>query len=241
MPTGIARKKSFQVGATPRWTLSTSVSGDSTRTPPTMTSSSWVMKSVTASPMFTAADSWAPRTLTVHRTTTTTMPNDDVGGRGAQRLPEQAADVVRDEERRDGDRHRVVQHLGPGGEEGPELVEGVAGEGRRPARLRVHGRGLGVGGRGQVEDEAGDDEHHRREAEREGGDEPERVVDRRADVPVGGREERVDAQDALEAVESAFGHVARRSLGAVRVAGRRRAPTGRRRRARGRPPAPACA
>ena len=56
---------------------------------------------------------------------------------------------------------------------------------------------------------AGDDEHHRREAEREARDEAQRVIDRRADVAVGGREERVDPQDALEAMESAFGHRAR--------------------------------
>ena len=51
-----------------------------------------------------------------------------------------------------------------------------------------------------VEDEAGDHEDDRREAEREARDQAERVVDRRADVPVRGGEERVDAQHALEAM-----------------------------------------
>ena len=74
MPTGIARKKSFQVGATPRWTLSTSVCGEKTSTSPTTTSSSWVRKSTTASRMFTPADSLTPTTLTRLRTTTTPMP-----------------------------------------------------------------------------------------------------------------------------------------------------------------------
>ncbi len=54
------------------------------------------------------------------------------------------------------------------------------------------------------------------------GDEAERVVDRRADVAVGGREERVDPQDALETMEAAFGHRALRSVGREAV-GRRHA------------------
>ena len=55
-----------------------------------MTSSSWVMKSVTARPMFTAADSWAPRTFTVHRTITTPMPKTTSAGEersGSQNRP----------------------------------------------------------------------------------------------------------------------------------------------------------
>ena len=77
----------------------------------------------------------------------------------------------------------------------------------RAAGLGVHRRRLGVGGGGAEEDEAGDDEDDRRQAEREARDQAQRVVDRRADVPVGGREEGVDAQDPLEALEPAFGHV----------------------------------
>ena len=139
---------------------------------------------------------------------------EDVGRAVAQRVDaDDAAEVVRHEERRDGDRDRVVEHLRPGGEEGRELVEGAAGERRRAARLGVHRGGLGVGGRRQIEDEAGDDEDDRRQAERERRDEAERVVDRRADVAVGGREEGVDPQHPLEAVQAAFGHAVRGSLG----------------------------
>ena len=61
MPTGIARKKFFQVGATPRCTLLISVSGERIRKNPTSTSSSWVRKSVTARKMLTPADSCTPR------------------------------------------------------------------------------------------------------------------------------------------------------------------------------------
>jgi hypothetical protein len=65
----------------------------------------------------------------------------------------------------------------------------------------------------EVEDHAGDDEDDRRQPERERGDEAERVVDRRAHVAVGRREERVDAQDALQGLESPFRHLRRGSLG----------------------------
>src|SRR5205823_4843093 len=50
------------------------------------------------------------------------------------------------------------------------------------------------------EDEPADDEDDWRQAERDAGDEAERVIDRRADVAVGGREERRRAEDPLEAV-----------------------------------------
>ena len=102
------------------------------------------------------------------------------------------------EERGDRDRDHVVEHLAPGGEERPELVERVAREARGPAGLGIHRGGLGVCGGGQVEDPAGDDEHDRRQAERERGDQTERVIDRRADVAVRRREQGVYAQDPLE-------------------------------------------
>ncbi len=134
-------------------------------------------------------------------------PADHVARPVAQRLPEQRAEVVRHEEGRDRDRDDVVEHLAPSGEEGPELVEGVAREAGRAARLRVHRRRLRVGGGGQVEDESGDDEDDRRQAEREARHQPEGVVDRAADVAVGGREEGVDPEHALEAVEATLGHL----------------------------------
>ena len=62
----------------------------------------------------------------------------------------------------------------------------------------------------QKKNTPGDEEDDRREPERVARDEAERVVDRRADVAVGGREERVDPEHALQAVESAFGHGYRR-------------------------------
>ena len=74
MPIGIARMKSFHVGATPSWTLSTSVSGESTSAAPTSTSSTWVRKSTTARRMFTPADSLTPTTLITASTAITTAP-----------------------------------------------------------------------------------------------------------------------------------------------------------------------
>ena len=124
-------------------------------------------------------------------------PADDVPRVLAQRRPEDR-EVVRHEERRDGDRDDVVEHLRPGRPERDELVEGVAREARRAAGLREAHRAFGVGGRGGGEDHAGDHEHDRRQAEREDGRDAERVVDRGADVAVGGREERRRPEDALE-------------------------------------------
>ena len=125
---------------------------------------------------------------------------DDVAGRVLQRRPEQPPEVVGHEERRDGDRDRVVEHLRPRGEERPQLVEGVAREGGGAAGLGEHRRRLGVGRGRQVEDPAGDDEDDRREAERVGGDQAERVVDRGADVAVGGREQRARAEHPPQSV-----------------------------------------
>ena len=122
---------------------------------------------------------------------------DDVPRVRAQRLPEDR-EVMRDEEGRDRDRDDVDEHLRPRGDEADQLVEGVAGEAGRAAGLRVAGGSFGVGrGRGR-EDDPGDDEDERRQAKRVRGGEAERVVDRGADVPVGGCEERRCPEHALE-------------------------------------------
>ena len=139
---------------------------------------------------------------------------EDVAGALLEELDrlEQAAEVVRDEERRDRDGDDVVEHLRPRREERPELVERAPREARRAARLGVHRRRLGVRRGGAEEDRAGDQEDQRRQAEREARDQAQRVVDRRADVAVGGREEGVDAQDALETVQATLGHARHGSL-----------------------------
>ncbi len=131
----------------------------------------------------------------------------DVGGRFAERRPEDPQ-VVGHEEGRDRDRDDVGEHLAPRGEEGPELVEGPAGERRGAAGLREHGRGLGVGGGGGGEDQSRDQEHHRRHAEGVDRHQAERVVDRAADVPVGRGEQRAGAQHPLQAavLGSVLGH-----------------------------------
>src|SRR5205807_9890096 len=90
--------------------------------------------------------------------------------------------------------------LRPARAEGDELVEGVPGEARRTARLRVTHGALGIRRGGRNEEEARDHEDERRQSEREGRRQPERVVDRAANVPVRGREERRRAEDALEPV-----------------------------------------
>ena len=61
-----------------------------------------------------------------------------------------------------------------------ELVERVAGEDRRAAALLVQRGALDVGHRGQGEEDAGDQEDDRRQAQRALGDDAEREVDRRS-------------------------------------------------------------
>jgi hypothetical protein len=106
----------------------------------------------------------------------------------AQRLPEDR-EVMRNEDHRDRNGDHVVEHLRPRGPEGDELVEGVTCEARRAACLRVPHGTFGVRRRGRREDQAADDEDERGEPERDARREAEGVVDRRADVAVGGRKE----------------------------------------------------
>ena len=113
---------------------------------------------------------------------------DDVAGVVPQRR-EERAQVVGHEERADRDRDDVVERQRPAGEERRDLVERVPRERGRAAGLGEHRGALRVRLGRQREQAAREDEHQRREPERVRGDQPERVVDRRADVPVGGREQ----------------------------------------------------
>jgi hypothetical protein len=124
---------------------------------------------------------------------------DDVPWVLAQRLPEDR-EVVRDEERRDGDRDHVVEELRPGGAEADELVERMAREARRAAGLGIENRPLRVRERCGREDQAGDDEDEGRQPEGEDRRDPERVVDRRADVAIRRREERGRPEDPLQSL-----------------------------------------
>ena len=121
---------------------------------------------------------------------------DDVPRVRPQRLPEDR-EVVRDEERRHGDGDDVDEHLRPARREADELVERMPREARGAAGLREARRAFRVGRRRRREHDAGDDEDERRQPERVDGREAERVVDRGADVAVGGREERGRAEHAL--------------------------------------------
>ena len=190
-------KKLLQVGAVPQWTLSTRMLGLKMRTKPRTTSRSCVAKSTIARKTFSPVASRTPTTLIADEEDDHDRADDDVPRVLPQRPPEDR-EVVRDEERRDGDRDDVVQHLRPGGSEADELVEGVAREAGGAAGLRIADRALGVRERGRGEDHAGDHEDDRRQPEREDGGDAERVVDRRADVPVRGGEQRRRPEDAVE-------------------------------------------
>ena len=122
---------------------------------------------------------------------------DDVAGAIPKPGPEHRQ-VVRHEEGRDRDRDRVVEHLPPGRDEADQLVEGMPGEARGAAGLREHHRRLGVGRRRGGEDQARDDEGDRRQAKRKRRRDAKRVVDRGANVAVGGGEQRADAVDAAQ-------------------------------------------
>ncbi len=115
--------------------------------------------------------------------------------------------VVGHEERRDRDREDVVEAQRPAGEEGDHVVEGVPGERGGASRFGEHRGALGVGFRGQREQPAGEQEHQRGETEGVRGDQAERVVDRRADVPVGRREH---ARHANRLAQSMLGEACHR-------------------------------
>ena len=122
--------------------------------------------------------------------------------------------VVRHRDRRQGDHDQVVDQDRPAGDEGDQLVEGVAGEGRGAAALAEHRPALDVGERGQAEEQAGGEEDQRRQPEAAVGDDAEREVDREADRRVGGGEQRRDAEAALRSGSGAAAP-ARPARGAV--------------------------
>ena len=117
------------------------------------------------------------------------------------RLGEVAGDrlqVVRHRDRRQGGHDQVVDQDRPAGDEGDQLVEGVAGEARGAAALAEHRPALDVAERGQDEEQAGGEEDQRRQAEAAVGDDAEREVDREADRRVDGDEQPGDAEPALQ-------------------------------------------
>ena len=193
---------------------------------PIPTRTTWVARSATARIRFSFADSSVPRMLISAEGDDQHRAADDVAGAVAEPGPEDGQ-VVGHEEGRDRDRDRVVEHLPPGGDEADQLVEGVAGEAGGAAGLGEHHRRLGVGGGGGGEDQAGDDEGDRGQAEGERGGDAERVVDRGADVAVGGGEQRSDAVDAAQRFVSgdSLGHLCGTKTGhSDRIYGRGRCP-----------------
>ena len=149
--------------------------------------STWVTRSSTASTMLSVAASLMPIDVDDHQDRMTHDAADAVVRPRLEDRPEDAQ-VVGHEEGRDGDGDDVVEHQRPAGVEAPELVEGAAGEARRAARLGNIGRRLGVRPGGGAEQQAGEHEDQRRGAERRQRHHAEGVVDRRADVAVGGAE-----------------------------------------------------
>ena len=130
---------------------------------------------------------------------------------GLQHRPE-GGQIVGHEEGGDGDGDDVVEHERPAGAEAHELVERVAREARGAARLGKHRRRLGVRERGGDEQEPGEHEHDRRKAHRRRRDHAQGVVDRRADVAVGGAEQRRHAEHLVQALSFSLLASCHRSL-----------------------------
>ena len=129
---------------------------------------------------------------------------DDVPRVVSQPLPaDRVAEVVRREERREGDHDRVVEEQHPARQEPDRIVERAAGEHRRAARLGDRRRPLGVRERDEHEQRPDAEQHPGRQAEREERNDPEREVDRRAHLAVGDRGERPSGQAADESWQAA--------------------------------------
>ena len=106
--------------------------------------------------------------------------------------------VVGNRDRRQRGDDQVVDQDRPAGDEGDQLVEGVAGEAGGAAPLADHRATLDVAERGQHEEQPGGEEDQRGQAEAAVGDDAEREVDREADGGVDGDEEAGDAEAAVE-------------------------------------------
>ena len=116
-----------------------------------------------------------------------------------RRRREGRGEVVRQEERRQRDHDQVVEEEHPARREADEVVEGAARERRGAAGLRDRRRALGVRQRDDQEEDARREQHERRQAESLRRHDPEREVDRRADLVVGDREQRRRVENPLEA------------------------------------------
>ena len=125
---------------------------------------------------------------------------DDVPGVLRDPLPaDRVPEVVRNEQGCQRDHDRVVEEQHPAGQEADRVVERAAGEHRRAPGLGEHGRALGVGERDDHEQRPGREQHPGREAEREHRHDPEREVDRGADLAVGDRRQRAAGEHTCEA------------------------------------------
>ncbi len=144
------------------------------------------------------------RTLSRQAATITRGGDPDLPARVRQ-VAGDRLQVVGDGDRGERGDDQVVDQDRPAGDEGDQLVEGVAGEARGAAALAEHRPALDVGERGEHEEQPGGEEDQRRQAEAAVGDDPEREVDREADRRVDGDEEAGHAEAALAAAASEAG------------------------------------
>ena len=105
---------------------------------------------------------------------------------------------MRQEEHGERDDDEVVEEQHPAGAEAGEVVERLAHERGRAARLRDRGDALGVRQGDDDEEQPRQQQHLWRQSERVAGDDAEREVDRRGDLAVRDREQRGRAEDSLQ-------------------------------------------
>ena len=205
---GIEKAIACQEGSVPSDMPCVSACGDQTSTNPSTTSRSCVSRSSAGITMPTPYSEGRRTSRTIATADDHEDGDDDVPRVAIERADAQrAGQVVRQEERRQGDHDHVVEEERPAGDEACKVVRSAPDEGRRATGLGQRRSSLGVRERDDQEEHADSEQDDRREAERVGGDDAEREVDRRGDLAVGDREERARVELARESGELA-GHAA---------------------------------
>ena len=118
----------------------------------------------------------------------------------ARQAPPEHREVVRGRERADRDQDQVVEQDRPARDEAEQLVEGVAGEDRRPTALLVQRGALDVGEHEQREEQRRDEHHGPGQRVGALDDQADGEVDRGGREALGDAEEGRRAEPALEAL-----------------------------------------
>ena len=204
MASGIEKASAFQLGTAPKSRVRVSSWGWNATASPSTASSS-------CTPMSTAATTIEARYRPGRRISRPPAISDcethrdQLVGRMRERtrIPHHRERVVRDEEQREGDHDGEVEHHRPADDEAGQVAERVSCDRSGPARLVDRAHALLVGGGREPEEQAGPEQHERRQPERPQRDDAEREVERARDLAVDDREDRLGAEDPLQSGELA--------------------------------------